>query len=114
MAAELQDDEPLDPKVEAIRQKMMRLLMVSGGIMLVGFMALMITIVYKINQSSDRATYASATEGSISLPAGAQIIDTDLAGETMVLTLKLADGTNALHVFTVDGKPISRLKITNE
>ena len=33
------DDEPLDPKVEVIRQKLVRLLMVSGGIMLLDYYA---------------------------------------------------------------------------
>ena len=114
MAAELQDDEPLDPKVEAIRQKMMRLLMVSGGIMLVGFMALMITIVYKINQGSGSSSSGVVAEGAVALPSGSRIVGTHVAGDRIILTLELADGAKAIHIFTLDGKPVSQLQVENK
>ncbi|MEM1317529.1 MAG: hypothetical protein AAGF29_04630, partial [Pseudomonadota bacterium] len=56
------DEEPLDPKVEAVRQKLVRLLLVSGGIMLLGFLAVFAAIVYKINDVADTPVAISADE----------------------------------------------------
>ena len=102
MATQVPDEEPLDPKVEEIRQKMMKLLMVSGGIMLVGFMALMITIVYKINQGNEQAVARVVDRGTITLPANAQLMDTALDGNRMMFTIKRPDGTQAIQIYDGD------------
>ena len=104
-------DEPLDPAIEAIRQKMMRLLFVSGGIMMIGLMAVLITIVYKINQGSGSGAARLVSEAEIAIPAGATIMDTALDGERMMLTLKQADGSIAIHIYGGDGKAISRFGV---
>ena len=56
-----QEDKPLDPVMENVRRKMMRLQLVSGGIMLLMFMAVLAAIVYKINtrESKPEATVSA-------------------------------------------------------
>ena len=44
------DEQPLDPAMERVRRKMIRLLAVSIGIMVIGLMAVLAAIVYKISQ----------------------------------------------------------------
>ena len=44
------EEQPLDPAMERVRRKMIRLLAVSIGIMVIGLMAVLAAIVYKINQ----------------------------------------------------------------
>jgi len=44
------DEEPLDPQVEKVRKKMVRLLAVSIGVMMIGVMAVLFAIVYKFTR----------------------------------------------------------------
>jgi hypothetical protein len=56
-----QEDKPLDPVMENVRRKMMRLQLVSGGIMLLMFMAVLAAIVYKINTRDGKPGAATAS-----------------------------------------------------
>ena len=66
------EEEPLDPAVEAVRVKMVRLLAVSGGIMMLGLMAVLLAIVYKVNQDVEPKAAAKVTpnEATLAIPAG--------------------------------------------
>jgi len=119
----LQDEEePLDPKVEAIRVKMVRLLAVSGGIMFFGFMSVMAAIVYKWNDlSSSNPTPASEVvsvdQNTIAIPKGAKILSTSGAGLGVVITLQLAqlaDGTTIIQRHSSSGKLTSRFSVIEE
>ena len=44
------DDAPLDPAAERLRRKLVRLLLVSGGIMMLGLIAVFAAIVYKLSE----------------------------------------------------------------
>ena len=107
------DEEPLEPKVEAIRVKMMRLLVVSGGIMMLGLMAVVISIVYKINQGSEQATGQSVepVTGEIALPSGARILSTALSGSRMMFTIEQDDGSREVLVYDAQGKLTSRFQL---
>lgn len=67
-----QEDKPLDPVMENVRRKMMRLQLVSGGIMLLMFMAVLAAIVYKIN-TRDGKPEAAAASGNLSIPSDAPV-----------------------------------------
>ncbi|EFL88697.1 hypothetical protein [Ahrensia sp. R2A130] len=106
------DDEPLDPKVEIIRQKLVRLLMVSGGIMLLGFLAVFGAIVYKINSASDVAIAIAPDEArTIAVPQGSQWLGTAPAGNGLLVTLKLADGTTIIQRHDANGTVIARWRL---
>lgn len=84
-----QEDKPLDPVMEKVRRKMVRLQLVSAGIMLVLLMAVLGTIVYKITRPDPRAAAAIASSGipagekisaMASLPAGFQLRSVSLSG----------------------------------
>ena len=110
--ADINDDEkPLDPEIEAIRRRMMRLLMISGGIMFVGLMTVLIAIVYKINQGSESSAARQVTAAELVLPAGASITDTGLSNGKMVLTLKLENGSTAIYVYNSDGTVAARYTV---
>jgi hypothetical protein len=66
-----QEDKPLDPVMENVRRKMMRLQLVSGGIMLLMFMAVLAAIVYKINTRESKPEAAVA--GSVAVPSDAPV-----------------------------------------
>lgn len=82
-------DKPLDPVMEKVRRKMVRLQLVSAGIMLVMLMAVLAAIVYKVTRPDPRAAASVASAGIplgdkisavASLPAGFQIRTVSLSG----------------------------------
>ncbi len=110
------EEKPLDPMVENVRRKMMRLMIVSIGIMMIGLMAVLGAIVYKYNTSGISSVETDApvaqitkqvsgqksamlASGSISLPKGAIIETSDLAGSRILFKVKFIDGSIHLMVF---------------
>ncbi|WP_411033381.1 hypothetical protein [Shinella sp. BYT-45] len=67
-----QEDKPLDPVMENVRRKMMRLQLVSGGIMLLMFMAVLAAIVYKIS-ARDGKPEAAVSAGGLAVPSDAPV-----------------------------------------
>lgn len=66
-----EDEKPLDPVMENVRRKMMRLQLVSGGIMLLMFLAVLAAIVYRLTTTEGKPeTQAS---GGFSVPADAPL-----------------------------------------
>jgi hypothetical protein len=107
------DEKPLDPAVERVRRKMVRLMGISIGIMMVGLMAVLFTIVYKIgSRPADKRSASVASDGSTSmpapgyegrivLPAGAKILSSDLDGSNILLRLVFDDGREQLMVYSL-------------
>ena len=87
------EDAPLDPEMEKVRRKMVRLLVVSIGIMFTGLMAVLVAIVYKINETPDQDP-ARVTTIENSLPAA--------ASDPLSLKVTLPDGFTTNHV-ALDG-----------
>lgn len=81
---------PLDPAMERVRRKMIRLLAVSLGIMFIGLIAVLAGVVYRAAGTAG-ARLPAGGRGTIVLPAGAQIRDMALDGERALLRV----GVNA-------------------
>lgn len=93
-----QDEKPLDPVLERVRRKMIRLQLVSAGVMVVALMAVLIAIVYKGHRANEAARGPAITEdvpneGSTlvkaALPEGFKVNATQLSGDRI-----LFDGTD--------------------
>lgn len=68
------EDKPLDPAMEKVRQKMVRTLGVSIGIMCIGLMAVLGAIVYKVtSRPSDSETTEAGKSAGYSVPADAPL-----------------------------------------
>jgi len=120
MAAPIKDDEPLDPKVEAIRQKMVRLLMVSGGIMMVGLVTVLIAIVYKLNQDSAGSEVANAAQSSpvqagpsllLKIPEGSSVTSSTVSPQGLVITLTSKDGAQSIRLYNGEGALLRTFEI---
>ena len=111
---QLEEEEPLDPATERVRRKMVRLLIVSIGIMVVGLMSVFGAIIYKIGEKQDDSETvipAVQTElivpnsanyiGEIDIPDGANILSTSLNGSHILLHLKLVDGSQKLWLYDI-------------
>ena len=94
----------------------MRLLFVSGGIMMLGLIAVFAAIVYKLNAGGEgganRLSGKSPIEGQIAIPAGYRLIATALDGDRALLTLAAPDGsTSLLLVDLASGAPLGRYAV---
>ena len=110
------EDEPLDPKVEAVRRKLVRLLAVSGGVMVLGFAAFIVAVVYRLNAGEGSAPQdvrgVSAAPGApgaavaLDLPEGAEITGTAVSDHRIALTLRLPDGRRVIRVHDTGGRMV--------
>ncbi len=111
--------EPLDPAAERLQRKLVRLLLVSGGIMMLGLIAVFAAIVYKVGQAAPagdgRLGARSPVEAAITVPAGHRLVRAELDGERTLLTLESPDGS--ISLFLVDlasGAVLGRYPIVHE
>jgi hypothetical protein len=108
------EDKPLDPATEAVRRKMVRLLLGSFGVMVLGLIAVFSAIVYKM--STGAVSIASGPlEAEIALPAGSRILSTSLDGPHALIHIAVPG--NALGemviVETESGRIIRRFTLTS-
>ncbi len=116
---EIEEEKPLDPATEKLRRKMVRLLLVSIGIMMVGLMAVLGTIVYKIGEAPDATVAAVAgmaiepgTTGVVEMPQGAEVVSATLDGDNVMLQLRLADGARELVIHSLSrNRIVARLSL---
>ena len=121
------DEKPLDPEMEKVRRKMVRLLAVSIGIMFIGLMAVLGAIVYKFTQNdeaapaeglvADRAMNVPSDaplEAVASLPAGFEVESVSLDGSRIGFFGRAADGSRRIiiHDMTV-GRIVADVVVIN-
>ena len=111
----MDEEKPLDPATERVRKKMVRLLAISIGVMMIGLMAVLGAVVYKINGKPDESVAAApgakvpiepGFEGRIDLPEGAEIVSASLDGTNILLTIRLAGAGSQLLVYSISGDRI--------
>jgi hypothetical protein len=112
------DEQPLDPAMERVRRKMIRLLAVSIGIMVIGLMAVLAAIVYKISQPVPEVATVVRSEvpgqplgaamagEAITLDPGTRILSHNLANNTLSLETRLADGTRQILLYDIATKRV--------
>jgi hypothetical protein len=110
---ETESEAPLDGAAERLRRKLVRLLLVSGGIMMLGLIAVFGAIVYKVNASGERAanrlSAAAPVEARIAIPPGQRVVATSLDGSRALLTLVAPDGSTSLLLLDLaTGAPLGR------
>jgi len=118
------DEAPLDPAAERLRRKLVRLLFVSGGIMMLGLIAVFAAIVYKLGapgsaegdpSAFERAAPGMPVEADLALPPGTRVVGSALDGDRVLLTIEAADGaTSLLLVDLTTGQVIGRYAVTAE
>jgi hypothetical protein len=115
-------EKPLDPAMERVRRKMVRLLVIALGIMMIGLMAVLYAIVHKMSGSGTEVAAVSAAipagadeiSASITLPKGAQINGESLSGSRILFDLTLPDGKRELAVYdTAERRFVARFFLTN-
>jgi hypothetical protein len=117
-----EEDKPLDPEMEKVRRKMVRLLGVSIGVMFLGVMAVLAGVVYKVIQTGDETpvgtteAFAVPTDvpltATAQLPAGFSIDDVSLDGSKILFYGRDAGGVSEAYVFDiVTGRMAARIDV---
>ena len=124
-----QAEPQLDPAMERVRRKMIRLLAVSIGVMLIGLMAVLIAVVYKINRApetpvdearSDIPGQAAPVkpeppkliESQLNLVPGTRLLSQSLSGNELSLETLLPDGGTELIIYDYrESRIIGRIKL---
>ncbi|MFM2280027.1 MAG: hypothetical protein RLZZ444_2258 [Pseudomonadota bacterium] len=120
--ADEEEEKPLDPAMEKVRRKMVRLLFISSSAIVLALMTVLGSIVYKANRNStastvsaDRAAPAEAIPAArqeIVLPAGFTIDSTSLSGNRLLLSGKMADGSRKIIIQDIGtGKPLTEIDV---
>ena len=116
-----EQEAPLDPAFEKVRRKMVRLLIVSASVIILGLMAVVFSIVYRVNRLPQPATpvaTAPATElavpaaQSITLPAGFVVESTSISGNRVLLFGTGADGVKRIVIHDIGtGKTLTEIQL---
>ena len=121
-----QEDKPLDPVMENVRRKMMRLQLVSGGIMLLMFMAVLAAIVYKINTRDGKPPAAVSAGGltvpsdaplkaTAALPDGFAVSAVSQSGGQVLFYGVMADGARKAFGFDIAaGRTVAEIDVTGK
>ncbi|MEL6200910.1 MAG: hypothetical protein AAFR39_00985 [Pseudomonadota bacterium] len=105
---EAQEDKPLDPAVERVRAKMIRLLAVSMGIMFVSIFAVLAAVIYRINADSTDV-FQSA---DITLPIGFSVIESGLDEDLLFVRGTTDNGESKVLIYdSVSGKILRELTL---
>lgn len=127
MANQIDEDEPLDPIMEKVRVKMVRLLGVSIGLMLLALITVLGAVVYKISQGSESSEIegddnsVSSSQVStaplledleVDLPEGARVVSSSISNNQIMFDLRMVDGERQFWIVNLQtGKVVSRVKI---
>lgn len=114
--AGMNDEPPLDPAVERVRRKLVRLLIGSFGIMILGLIAVFSTIVYRLTSDAGSPAGRAGSEPAIvnvSLPGGAKVLSTSISGARTLIHIEVPGETHGrLIVMETDsGKVIGRYRL---
>lgn len=136
-AAPNYQEPPIDPAMERVRRKMVRLLAVSIAIMVIGLMAVLAAVIYKINQAPDTAEtataqsdipgQAAATDGSaqkteplalvesqLELAPGTRLLSQSLSGDLVSLETLLPDGGTEIMIYDYrHSRFVGRMRLGN-
>ncbi|MEM9999439.1 MAG: hypothetical protein AAF940_01045 [Pseudomonadota bacterium] len=93
-----EEEKPLDPAVERVRAKMVRLLAVSMGIMFVSIFAVLAAVIYRINAGDADALIRA----DIGVPAGFTLIESGVSGDRVHLHGTTASGETLILVYHAD------------
>lgn len=117
---ELNEDQPLDPAVERVRRRMMRLMIVSIGIMMIGLMAVAGAIVYKLSgRETPRVATPAMVPGGyqslLHLPAGSRVVAHSISGDRLTLVGEDPNGRQTVVLIDLaSGEEIGRIDIVTD
>ncbi len=105
-------EQPLDPAMERVRRKMVRLIAISIAIMLIGLLSVAVAIVYKFNRLPNNRSLSEPQDVAVQLPPGARLQSSHIEANQMMLTLLFDNGDQAVWIYDlVTGNVTDRIAI---
>ena len=101
------------PEQAALFARVRRMMLIAGLTTAVAVGAVLIAIGYRLFRSEGSVTTA-ASEITTTLPRGARIVSTAVAGERLVVTLDIGGATEIRTFDAKTLKPAGRLKFVSE
>ena len=101
------------PEQAALFARIRRMMLIAGATTGIAVAAVLFAVGYRLFKSEGSATTA-ATDVTATLPKGARIVSTAVAGERLVVTL---DTAGVIEIRTFDAKtlkPAGKLRFVNE
>ncbi|WFU42025.1 hypothetical protein QA640_05890 [Bradyrhizobium sp. CB82] len=112
MTTETAVPEPT-PEQAALFARVRRMMLIAGLTTALAICAVLIAVGYRLFKSEGRAAEV-ASEVTATLPRGAKIVATGVAGDRLVITLDVG-GVTEIRTFDVHTlKPAGKLKFANE
>lgn len=113
-----QDEKPLDPAAERVRQRLVRFLAINLGILFFAVMIVLGAVVYRAFLSKPAPEVAAVTvggqmqpTGELSVPSGAEIISQSVSGNRLSLHVR-QNSADAILIFDLaSGKQVGRFEI---
>lgn len=111
-----QDEKPLDPAAERVRQRLVRFLVINLGILFFAVMVVIGAVIYRAGffSKSPAATASPAviaTDAAITIPSGAEILSQSVSGDRLSLHLRQT-GADTIVIFDLTtGKQLGRFAI---
>ena len=105
-----QEEKPLDPALESVRRKMIRLQIISAAVMVVSLMAVFGAVVYKAMRAPAKEPTAVTSAGvpsdapvsvTATLPSGFVIQSSSLSGGQIMFFGATADGIKKSLIFDI-------------
>ncbi len=117
-----QDEKPLDPVMEQLRRKMIRLQIISAGVIVVSLMAVFSALVYKASITRQAAAPATAAvpmdaplAANVAVPDGFKVETVSLSNGQILIYGSLADGRRKALVFdSVSGRTLADLTLAGQ
>jgi hypothetical protein len=114
-----EQEAPLDPAFEKVRRKMIRLLVISSSVIILGLMAVVFSIVYRVNRIPPAATVPAAAEEvapaarqTIALPEAFVVENTSISGNRILILGAGPDGRKRMFVYDIGiGKTVTEIEI---
>ncbi|MGI9350200.1 MAG: hypothetical protein ACR2O3_01445 [Rhizobiaceae bacterium] len=112
------EEQPLDPVMERVRKKMIRLMIISTGIMMIGLLAVLFAIIYKFSnpsvKSGDETARVPSDPVEINLGLGADIQINSVTVHSDQVIFDVEETGRKRRVIIVDsrtGQIISRINV---
>ena len=95
----------LDPAMERVQKKLKRLLAVSSLVMVLGFMAVLAAIIYKLSESGKRAD-GSDIAATVAIGKDGRVESMVLSGDRLILLVRDGTASKLLHLEAATGRLI--------
>ncbi len=118
-----EQEAPLDPAFEKVRRKMVRLLVISSSVIIVGLMAVVVSIVYRVNKTPSAVNPSAtapaglvdpvpATQQTITLPEAFVVESSSISGNRILIFGADPDGRQRIFVHDIGtGKRVTEIDI---